>query len=89
MRGGRSGARTSLREISDLLGAEGRAVSPINAVEKRRQTATRASGLGFGRTGAICEKDEIMQILPGSSSDAAFINLSGTFCNREVLQHHT
>jgi hypothetical protein len=27
--------------------------------------------MGFGRTGAICEKDKIMQILPGSSDDAA------------------
>jgi hypothetical protein len=45
--------------------------------------------MGRGREEAMCEKDEIMQILPGSSSDAAFINLSGTFCNREVLQHHT
>jgi hypothetical protein len=47
------------KEISDLLGAEGRAVSPINAVGKRRQTATKASGMAsvmrFGRTGAICE----------------------------------
>src|SRR5215469_3635472 len=59
------------REISDLLGAEGRALSPIDAVGKRRQKATRASGMGFGRTGAICEKDKIMQILPGSSNDAA------------------
>src|SRR3984957_6736223 len=89
MRGGRSRTRAALREISDLLGAEGRAVSPINAVEKRRQAATRASGLGFGRTEAICEKDEIMQILPGSRSDAGFINLPGTFCNQEVLRHHT
>src|SRR5262249_59316297 len=41
-------------EISDLVGVGRRAVSPINVVVKRRQTATRASSLSFGRAGAIC-----------------------------------
>jgi hypothetical protein len=40
--------------------------------------------MGFGRTGAICEKDKIMQILPGSSNDGALINSSGRFCNMRL-----
>jgi len=38
-------------------------------------------GMGFGRGSAICENDEIMQILPGSSHDALLINVRGGFCN--------
>jgi len=37
--------------------------------------------MGFGREGAICEYDEIMQILPGSSDNALLINASEAFCN--------
>src|ERR1700692_3833151 len=37
--------------------------------------------MGFGREGAICEYIEIMQILPGSSDEAALINASRAFCN--------
>ena len=37
--------------------------------------------MGFGREGAICELDEIMQILPGSSDDKEVINASARFGN--------
>ena len=37
--------------------------------------------MSFGREGAICEYDEIMQILPGSSDNALLINASEAFCN--------
>jgi hypothetical protein len=37
--------------------------------------------MGVGREDAICEYDEIMQILPGSSDDAPLINASRAFCN--------
>jgi hypothetical protein len=42
-----------VRKISDLPGVGDRAAGPIDAVGKRRQKATQASG--FGRAGAICE----------------------------------
>jgi len=61
----------------------GRAVGPIDAVGTRRQAAKWASGMSFGRAGAICEKHEFMQILPGSSTEAGLIDASATFCNRE------
>jgi hypothetical protein len=35
----------------------------------------------IGREGAICEYDKIMQILPGSSDEAALINASRGFGN--------
>jgi hypothetical protein len=37
--------------------------------------------LGIGRGRTICEYDEIMQILPGSSDDAQLIKASRVFCN--------
>ncbi len=45
-------------------------------------------GIGRGRT--ICEYDEIMQILPGSSDDAQLIKASPVFGNigdAAVLEH--
>jgi hypothetical protein len=41
----------------------------------------QASQQSIGRVGAICEVDEIMQILPGSSDDARLIDASPAFCN--------
>ena len=37
--------------------------------------------MGFGRVGAICEYDIIMQILPGSSDDVGLIDVSEQLCN--------
>ena len=37
--------------------------------------------MAIGRGRAICEYDEIMQILPGSSDEALLINPSAAFCN--------
>jgi len=37
--------------------------------------------MGIGRGRSICEYDEIMQILPGSSDDAQLINASQAICN--------
>jgi hypothetical protein len=37
---------------------------PIDADGNRSQRAKQASSMSFGREGAICEKDEIMQISP-------------------------
>jgi hypothetical protein len=36
--------------------------------------------MDIGRGRAICEYDEIMQILPGSSDDTPVINPAGAFC---------
>jgi hypothetical protein len=54
---------------------------PIDADGNGPQRARQASSIGFGREGAICEYNEIMQILPGSSDNALLINASGAFCN--------
>jgi hypothetical protein len=54
---------------------------PIDAGGDGPQRAKQASSMGFGREDAICEYDEIMQILPGSSDDALLINPSRTFGN--------
>jgi hypothetical protein len=43
--------------------------------------------MGFGRTGAICEKDKIMQILPGSSNDAAAYKRVREVLQSKGLQH--
>jgi hypothetical protein len=45
------------------------------------QRARQASSRGIGRGRAICEYDEIMQILPGSSDNALLINASSVFGN--------
>jgi hypothetical protein len=37
--------------------------------------------MSIGREGAVCENDEFMQILPGSSDDAVLVNTSQNFCN--------
>jgi hypothetical protein len=55
---------------------------PIDADGGSPQRARRASSIGFGREGAICEYIEIMQILPGSSDDALLICIAG------VWQYH-
>jgi hypothetical protein len=68
-----------VRKISNLPGVGDRAAGPIDAVGKRRQKAKQE--FGFGRAGAICEQDIIMQILPGSSDNAVLINASSRFCN--------
>src|ERR1700730_10527721 len=54
---------------------------PIDADGNGPQRARQASSIGFGREGAICENDEIMQILPGSSDNGLLINASWAFCN--------
>jgi hypothetical protein len=54
---------------------------PIDAGGDGPQRAKQASSMGFGREGAICEYDKIMQILPGSSDDALLINASRMFGN--------
>src|SRR3981189_1850323 len=54
---------------------------PIDADGNGPQRARQASDMGSGREGAICEYDEIMQILPGSSDDALLINASRAFGN--------
>jgi hypothetical protein len=54
---------------------------PIDAGGDGPQRATQASGMGVGRGRAICEYDEIMQILPGSSDEAVLINATTAFCN--------
>src|SRR5258706_11592711 len=53
---------------------------PIDADGGGPQRARQASGMGFGRAGTICKYIEIMQILPGSSDNAALINATRTFC---------
>jgi hypothetical protein len=40
--------------------------------------------MSIGRGRSICEYDEIMQILPGSSDDATLINASRLICNIAV-----
>jgi hypothetical protein len=37
--------------------------------------------MSIGRGRSICEYDEIMQILPGSSDNAVLINASRAICN--------
>jgi hypothetical protein len=39
------------------------------------------SSMSIGHEGTVCENDEIMQILPGSSDDAVLVNTSQDFCN--------
>jgi hypothetical protein len=55
-------------KLSGKLGVIGTS-GPINADGGGPQRARQAPSIGFGRGGAICEYDEIMQILPGSSDD--------------------
>jgi hypothetical protein len=54
---------------------------PIDAGGIGLQRPKRASSIGIGRGRAICEYDEIMQILPGSSDNPLLINASLAFCN--------
>jgi hypothetical protein len=70
-------------KLSGKLGVIGTS-GPINADGGGPQRAKQASSSGFGRGGAICEYDEIMQILPGSSDDAVLINASRVICNIAV-----
>ena len=77
--------RASLKNSSDLPGSLGdRDVRPDRCWRKAAlKGPKRASSMGFGREGAICEYDEIMQILPGSSDDAVLINASRVICNNQ------
>jgi hypothetical protein len=54
---------------------------PIDARGVRPQRARQPSGMGTERGRAVCEVDEIMQILPGSSDNALLINASRANCN--------
>jgi hypothetical protein len=49
-----------------MIGTSG----PIRAGEKWPQRPDTASSIGIERKRAVCELDEIMQILPGSSDNA-------------------
>jgi hypothetical protein len=60
-----------------MIGTSG----PIDADGGGPQSAQRASSMGIGREGAVCENDKLMQILPGSSDDAPLVNTSQDFCN--------
>jgi hypothetical protein len=62
-----------------MIGTSG----PIDAEGNSHQRPEHASSKSFGREGAICEYDEIMQILPGSSDDARLINASRAICNMQ------
>jgi hypothetical protein len=54
--------------------------APIGAGGDRAQPRDRKASSGIGREGAICECDEIMQILPGSSDKALLIDSSRMIC---------
>ncbi|MET3840141.1 hypothetical protein ABIE49_002219 [Bradyrhizobium sp. OAE829] len=60
-----------------MIGTSG----PIRAGEKWPQRPDTASSIGIERERAVCELDEIMQILPGSSDNALLINASRVICN--------
>jgi hypothetical protein len=76
-RGGTRPNASVVEKWRNLLGSLmiGRS-GPIDAGGDGPQRAKQASSMGFGREGAICEYDKIMQILPGSSDDAVLINAS-------------
>ena len=42
--------------------------------------------MGIGRGRSICEYDEIMQILPGSSDNMVLINASLVICNLATVR---
>ncbi len=68
-------------KIGNSLGSLGIGTSgPIGTGEKSAQEA-RSPGESIERGRTICEYIEIMQILPGSSDNAALINASRTICN--------
>jgi hypothetical protein len=57
------------------------------ALKLVRAGAERTSSMCIGRGRSICEYDEIMQILPGSSDDAELINALRVICNIAVGVH--
>jgi hypothetical protein len=67
----KSRTQAPIEKPGDLGSDETGASDPIDAVGDGPHRASRASSMGFGRGSAICEYDEIMQILPGSSDDAS------------------
>ncbi|SHG73627.1 hypothetical protein [Bradyrhizobium erythrophlei] len=46
----------------------------------------RTSSTSIGRGRSICEYDEIMQILPGSSDNMVLINASLVICNLATVR---
>src|ERR1700704_4762632 len=72
----RGRTQASLKKIGNALGSfDNRDVRPdrhrLNlSLENEPQRPDLASGIGIERGRAVCELDEIMQILPGSSDNA-------------------
>jgi hypothetical protein len=46
----------------------------------------RTSSTSIGRGRSICENDEIMQILPGSSDNTVLINAPPVICNLATVK---
>jgi hypothetical protein len=83
----KSRTQAPIEKPGDLGSDETGASDPIDAVGDGPHRASWASSMGFGRGSAICEYDEIMQILPGSSDDARLIEaLSGIRNIRDVTR---
>jgi hypothetical protein len=84
-RGGKKPNAGVVENISERWGSGGiGALNPTGAGENGSYEPDTASSESIGRGRAICEYDEIMQILPGSSNDRLFINASRMICNTDA-----